>query len=412
MPQTQLRAYQIETTTFEQKVETAVQTGAASDDVVKKVGDTMSGDLTVPNLKAQQVNLTSVNPSDTATFFGTDDSGDSTLHMRIGNGSGDKIQIESWNGSAATSLMEVGQTTVTIKGDLVVSGTTTTVNSETLEVADNYIILNSGVSGAPTLDAGIRVERGSETDAIFKWNETEDKWEADSGLIVGGNIRTAVGSGLSDVDGDTYITVEKIANENIIRFYSGGNEISNIDSDGFNVNGYIKQNELKIIIVNAFSVGMGASTITDGMHSIFVNGQAVYTADRAVALVVISGTDGSIIHSDTYDTHTDGSSGGPEGDRLASDINTYNTNGNILVINTYDQPGYMSNNMKDALNNVMKSTRIVDEGAAYRGAFAIAYQHGHGKLAEDVSNTPGGANKYGDSDRAFASIHFVTYVGL
>jgi len=232
MGQTQLRAYQIETTTFEQKVETAVQTGAASDDVVKKAGDTMSGDLTVPNLKAQQVNLTSVNPSDTATFFGTDDSGNSTLHMRIGNGSGDKIQIESWNGSAATSLMEVGQTTVTIKGDLVVSGTTTTISSETLEVGDNFIILNSGVSGSPTLDAGIRVERGSETDVEFKWNETEDKWEADNGLIVGGNIRTAVGSGLSDVDEDTYITVEKTANENIIHFYTGGSERITIDDEG------------------------------------------------------------------------------------------------------------------------------------------------------------------------------------
>jgi len=226
MPQTQLKADQLETVTFEQKVETAVQTGAASDDVVKKAGDTMTGTLNVPT-----VNLTSVNPADTATFFGTDDSGNSTLHMRIGNGTGDKIQIESWNGSAATSLMEVGQTTVTIKGDLVVSGTTTTVNSETLEVGDNYIILNSGVTGSPTLDAGIRVERGSEANVEFKWNETEDKWEADSGLIVSGNIRTAVGSGLSDADGDTYITVEETADDDTIHFYAGGSEVEVSDSN-------------------------------------------------------------------------------------------------------------------------------------------------------------------------------------
>ena len=210
MPETQIKGHDIESTSLESKI---------------------SNDIDFTKVETDRINLTSVNPSDTATFFGTDDSGNSTLHMRIGNGSGDKIQIESWNGSAATSLMEVGQTTVTIKGDLVVSGTTTTVNSETLEVGDNYIILNSGVTGSPTLDAGIRVERGSEADVEFKWNETEDKWEADSGLIVSGNIRTAVGSGLSDADGDTYITVEETADDDTIHFYAGGSEVEVSDSN-------------------------------------------------------------------------------------------------------------------------------------------------------------------------------------
>jgi len=219
MPRTQIKGPDIESTSLESKI---------------------SNDIDFTKVETERINLTSVNPADTATFFGTDDSGNSTLHMRIGNGSGDKIQVESWNGSSATSLMEVGQTTVTIKGDLVVSGTTTTVNSETLEVGDNFIILNSGVTGSPTLDAGIKVERGSETDATFKWNETEDKWEADSGLIVGGNIRTAVGSGLSDVDGDTYVTTEETADEDIIRIYTGGSEKVTISADGLDVNGTLE----------------------------------------------------------------------------------------------------------------------------------------------------------------------------
>jgi len=214
MPRTQIKGPDIESTSLESKI---------------------SNDIDFTKVETERINLTSVNPTDTATFFGTDDSGNSTLHMRIGNGSGDKIQIESWNGSAATSLMEVGQTTVTIKGNLVVSGTTTTVNSETLEVGDNFIILNSGVTGSPTLDAGIKVERGSEADVEFKWNETEDKWETDSGLIVGGNIRTAVGSGLSDADEDTYITVEKTANENMIHFYTGGSEKISIGDYGLRI---------------------------------------------------------------------------------------------------------------------------------------------------------------------------------
>ena len=201
-----------------------VQNAITCNDDISAVNATFSGDVSASNItlnndvnannaNVDAVNITSVNPVDTATFFGTDDSGNSTLHMRIGNGTGDKIQIESWNGSSATSLMEIDQTTVTIKGDLIVSGTTTTVNSETLEVADNYIILNSGVVGSPTLDAGIKVERGSEADVEFKWNETEDKWETTSlkitdNLYIGAEKVTAVpigtilmydGTGIADV---------------------------------------------------------------------------------------------------------------------------------------------------------------------------------------------------------------------
>ena len=199
MPRTQVKGHDIETTSFETKVETAVQTGAVSDDVVHKNGDTMTGTLNVPT-----VNITSVNPADTATFFGTDDSGNSTLHVRIGNGTGDKIQFESWNGNAATSLMEIGQTTVTIKGDLNVTGTTTTINSTTLEVGDNFIILNSGVTGAPVLDAGITIERGTSADAVFKWNETEDKWEASDGLISDGYFRTSDSVRIRYIDNSYY----------------------------------------------------------------------------------------------------------------------------------------------------------------------------------------------------------------
>ena len=47
MAETRLHADQIETTSFEDKVEIAIQSGEASDDVVHKSGDTITGDLTI-----------------------------------------------------------------------------------------------------------------------------------------------------------------------------------------------------------------------------------------------------------------------------------------------------------------------------------------------------------------------------
>lgn len=66
---------------------------------------------------------------------------------------------------------------VTITGNLTVSGTTTTVNSETLTINDNIIVLNNNEDGSPSENAGIEIERGTSTNVVFRWNETNDFWE-------------------------------------------------------------------------------------------------------------------------------------------------------------------------------------------------------------------------------------------
>jgi hypothetical protein len=66
---------------------------------------------------------------------------------------------------------------VTIGGNLTISGTTTTVNTATLNVADNIVMLNSDVTGAPSENAGIEVNRGTSADVFIRWNETTDTWE-------------------------------------------------------------------------------------------------------------------------------------------------------------------------------------------------------------------------------------------
>ena len=66
---------------------------------------------------------------------------------------------------------------VVVGGDLTVNGTTTTLNTETLAIEDNIVVLNSNVTGSPTTNAGIEVERGSSANVSLRWNETSDKWE-------------------------------------------------------------------------------------------------------------------------------------------------------------------------------------------------------------------------------------------
>jgi hypothetical protein len=66
---------------------------------------------------------------------------------------------------------------ITIGGDLIVQGATVTVESNTVTIGDNIIVLNADEAGTPSLDSGIEVERGTSTNVQLLWNETTDKWQ-------------------------------------------------------------------------------------------------------------------------------------------------------------------------------------------------------------------------------------------
>jgi len=97
----------------------------------------------------------------------------------------DAIESRSTDTNLTLSANGTGIVTVndalTVTGDLIVSGTTTTVNSETINLADNIIVLNSNfTSGTPSEDTGFSVLRGGSATKSFVWDESEDKWSVGS----------------------------------------------------------------------------------------------------------------------------------------------------------------------------------------------------------------------------------------
>lgn len=86
------------------------------------------------------------------------------------------------------------QNTVTVTGNLTVLGTSVTLNSETVLIKDNIITLNSNVTGAPVLDAGIEVNRGTSANVTFKWNETSDIWQLTNDGTNYGDVLTTLSS--------------------------------------------------------------------------------------------------------------------------------------------------------------------------------------------------------------------------
>lgn len=65
-----------------------------------------------------------------------------------------------------------------ITGNLTVSGTTTYINTNQLEIGDNIISLNSDLPAntTPTEDAGISINRGNASNVSILWDETNDNW--------------------------------------------------------------------------------------------------------------------------------------------------------------------------------------------------------------------------------------------
>ena len=80
----------------------------------------------------------------------------------------------------AATLTASGNVVVT--GNLTVNGTTTTVNSNTVAIGDNILVLNTDEAGTPTQNAGIEIERGTSLNASILWNETADYWQIYDGV--------------------------------------------------------------------------------------------------------------------------------------------------------------------------------------------------------------------------------------
>lgn len=98
-------------------------------------------------------------------------------------------------GASATDISMPGDVTVgatlTVTGDLVVNGTTTTINTTNLEVTDQWVIINDNGGAA---NAGFVVHADSATNtAVYGWDSGAKRWAFDhTGATAAGG-----GSGIS-----------------------------------------------------------------------------------------------------------------------------------------------------------------------------------------------------------------------
>ena len=148
--------------------------------------------------------------------------------------------------------------TVNIPGNLVVSGTTTTLNTTNTTISDSLIELSSGLTSAANNDAGIIIERGSTgNNAFMGWDESADKF------VLGTTTATGSSSGnLSITKGDL-----DISNVSAASITLGGSDLqtqlNNLNSGGGSQWNTVNTNEIHY---SSGNVGIGTNNPDSALH--------------------------------------------------------------------------------------------------------------------------------------------------
>ena len=176
---------------------------------------------------------------------------------------------------------------VVIDGNLTVNGAEVIIDVEKLEVEDNIILLNKNVTGTPTLNAGVEVERGSSANTLIRWNEASDKWEfTEDGTTfyeIGKHENINAVSGIAN-----YASGQAIANETDIVAVSGianyasGLAITNEANVAY-ASGQAIENEIDIVAVSGIANYASGLAITNESNVAYASGQAIQNQIDIVA---------------------------------------------------------------------------------------------------------------------------------
>jgi hypothetical protein len=176
---------------------------------------------------------------------------------------------------------------VIINGNLQVFGNTllgqtVAANIQQTYVTDNIIVLNAGwaPTDAPTLPAGIEINRGSQPNVYLRWNENTDQWQVVDPSGLESNL-VATSTGLTKLNEDP--APQLSANLNVGPNWITSNSNVSLAAEGVS-NQYIKVNSNLALQIypSAPAVTTGRNTVHGGNVAAGGTGVYVTTGDGAV----------------------------------------------------------------------------------------------------------------------------------
>lgn len=165
------------------------------------------------------------------TFYGT---ANEVVVSKIGNdvtiGLPDDVTV---SGELTAGSAHV-QGNLQIDGNLNVTGTINAVNTTQVNISDNIINLNSDMpeSQAPTVDAGIKVHRGTENDVQLLWNESSDEWTLSNDGSNYHSIARKFVASIGDGAATTYTVTHNLGTKDVtVQIFENNEEYNQIEAD-------------------------------------------------------------------------------------------------------------------------------------------------------------------------------------
>lgn len=220
--------------------------------------------------------------------------------------------LPKWDagGEFVDSLLSDDGTTVTIDGNLIVNGATTTVSSNEVNIGDSILLLNSDETGTPSQNAGFEVERGTSANVSFIWDETSDYFSTvDQKLHIGSLADFGSTTGTSEILLHSSGEVQKldISTALAVLQFVGNSGITSIGStayitiqgDGTTITTDASSNALTISIADASETVKGAvelattteaTTGTDTVRAVTPAGLEAHYSSKSFSTDVGNGT--------------------------------------------------------------------------------------------------------------------------
>ena len=305
---------------------------------------------------------------------------------------------------------------VVIAGDLTITGDATEIETTNTAITDNVIVLNKGEAGAGVTlgTAGIEVERGTEANKTFVWDETTDKWTLGAETLVAATVEAEFTGVVGGVTPATVTGTTITANTGFIGNITGnaaGAHSGTFDGDmtgsvyaddsGILVDGVnakiigdietasLRTSESKIALgedagqtsqgTSSIAIGSGAGQTTQGYSSVAIGNTAGQTTQGNNAVAVgrrsqfTGGGDGAV--GIGYNAGYSGQ--GANAVAIGYDAGRTNQAANSIIINATGS----------AVENTTASSTVIQPVRNQASANVMMYDPSNGELTHTA--TPG-----------------------
>ena len=209
-----------------------------------------------------------------------------------------------YNSGSGSNTIQLDARYVRIPGDLTVSGTTTTIDSQTLSIEDQFIEVNRNNSTAGTEDSGIFFNQGSSNNQILYYDADQSEFVLGSTThaatvsaitnITTGNIRIAEPSQSDHAATNNYVDTTagtgfclKVAGDDSTQItvgtgntlqFTGGSNINTVAAEPDTITLSLDNDLTNITSITSDSSNGDLTLVTNGTGDVVINDTLTFSA--------------------------------------------------------------------------------------------------------------------------------------